>query len=247
MGAENKDQNDQQANQPQQQPEAQTQQKQEWQSYTSGNRTTTMYSRIEGDTFEKVSLQEAIARVEGIVKDNEKKMKDAFENAPEWQSRKKLEMKTFRVDATGAENTKKEIHTLVKIPPTFTKVQREALKEYAKKLGGSYQNMKVVTKLADGTEKQTFPAQIEFGKGNAYSADICARFILGDDPVKLLETIKERAKISEERKQAQSQSQSQSQEQSQPKVEQKPEAKPKVEQTKTQTPKPQKKQSGPKL
>lgn len=203
-----------------------------------------MYSRIEGDTFEKVSLQEAIARVEGIVKDNEKKMKDAFENAPEWQSRKKLEMKTFRVDATGAENTKKEIHTLVKIPPTFTKVQREALKEYAKKLGGSYQNMKVVTKLADGTEKQTFPAQIEFGKGNAYSADICARFILGDDPVKLLETIKERAKESEERKQARDQAKSQSQEQ--PKVEQKPEAKPKIEQPKVQTPKPQQKK-GPKL
>lgn len=205
-----------------------------------------MYSRIEGDTFEKVSLPEAIARVEGIVKDNEKKMKDAFENAPEWQSRKKLEMKTFRVGAEGAENTKKEIHTLVKIPPTFTKAQREALKEYAQKLGGSYQNMKVVTKLADGTEKQTFPAQIEFGKGNAYSADICARFILGEDPTKILETLKERAKESEERKQARDQAKSQSQEQTQPKVEQKPEAKPKIEQPKVQTQKPQQKK-GPKV
>lgn len=232
--------------QPQEQNPQQEAQPQQWKSYTVGNKTTTMLTKIEGDTFEKVDLKDAIARVEGIVKDNEKKMEKAFENAPEWQERKKLTMTTFRVEAQGAENTKKEIHTMVKVPASFSKAQREALKEYAQKLGGSYQNMKVITKLADGTEKQSFPAQIEFGKGNAYSADICARLILGDDPTKILDTIKERARESEERKQARSQeqNQTQTQAQSQPKAEQK-----KTE-VKAEQPKPQqtqKKKSGPKL
>ncbi len=173
---------------------------------TGRTRTVSTISTYEGNQFERVSLADAIKRLTEIVKANESKVENAFKNAPDWQARAKMSMSTFRQTAEGAEG-KKELHTIIKIPATFSKEQRDVLKEYAKQLGGTYTNMKVVTTQADGTQKQSFPAQIEFKKGNAYSADICAKIILGSEADKIIADLTNRQKLSEERKQAQAQAQ----------------------------------------
>lgn len=197
----------------------------QWESYSRGNKTVTLLSKTEGVQHERVSLKEAIDRLKGIIEDNEKKMDAAFANAPDWAARSELKMNTFRVEAQGAENTRKEVHTMIKVPSSFTKQQRETLKEYATQMGGSYQNMKVVTKLPDGSEKKTFPAQIEFGKGTAYSAEVCAKILLGVDREQIIKDIMERNQKSMDRQQARSQEQSQGQTQTQSKAEEKVETK----------------------
>ena len=200
--------------------EEQAKQEKQWESYSRGNKTVTLLSKTEGVQHERVSLTEAIDRLKGIIEDNEKKMEAAFSNAPDWAARSELKMNTFRVEAQGAENTRKEVHTMIKVPSSFTKQQRETLKEYATQMGGSYQNMKVVTKLPDGSEKKTFPAQIEFGKGTAYSAEVCAKILLGVDREQIIQDIMERNQKSQERQQARSQQTAEK-----PQVEEKPQPK----------------------
>ncbi len=200
--------------------EEQAKQEKQWESYSRGNKTVTLLSKTEGVQHERVSLTEAIDRLKGIIEDNEKKMEAAFSNAPDWAARSELKMNTFRVEAQGAENTRKEVHTMIKVPSSFTKQQRETLKEYATQMGGSYQNMKVVTKLPDGSEKKTFPAQIEFGKGTAYSAEVCAKILLGVDREQIIKDIMERNQKSQERQQARSQQTAEK-----PQVEEKPQPK----------------------
>ena len=206
----------------------------QWETYSRGNKTVTLLTKTEGVQHERVSLTEAIDRLKGIIEDNEKKMDQAFANAPDWAARSEMKMNTFRVEAQGAENTRKEVRTMIKVPSTFSKQQRETLKEYAMQMGGSYQNMKVVTKLPDGSEKKSFPAQIEFGKGTAYSAEVCAKILLGVDREQIINEIMERNKKAQERQQARSQETGEKQE------------KPQVEEQKPQT-KQQKKSQGPKI
>ena len=158
----------------------------------------------EGLPLERLSLGDAIARLTDIVSKNEENMEKAFSDVPEWQARTQLSMSTFRkqteMGVTG--KPKKEIHTIVKVPSTFTDEQKELLKEYAIEMGGTYTNIKVEDTLPDGTVEESFPAQIEFSKDSAYSAEICAKMLLGENKEDILKELMERKIIQEERQKA---------------------------------------------
>ena len=158
----------------------------------------------EGLPLERLSLGDAIARLTDIVSKNEENMEKAFSDVPEWQARKQLSMSTFRKETEmGAKGKpKKEIHTIVKVPSTFTDEQKELLKEYAIEMGGTYTNIKVEDTLPDGTVEESFPAQIEFSKDSAYSAEICAKMLLGENKEDILKELMERKIIQEERQKA---------------------------------------------
>lgn len=158
----------------------------------------------EGLPLERLSLGDAIARLTDIVSKNEENMEKAFSDVPEWQARTQLSMSTFRKETEmGAKGKpKKEIHTIVKVPSTFTDEQKELLKEYAIEMGGTYTNIKVEDTLPDGTVKESFPAQIEFSKDSAYSAEICAKMLLGENKEDILKELMERKIIQEERQKA---------------------------------------------
>ena len=158
----------------------------------------------EGLPLERLSLGDAIARLTDIVSKNEENMEKAFSDVPEWQARTQLSMATFRKEADmGAKGKpKKEIHTIVKVPSTFTDEQKELLKEYAIEMGGTYTNIKVEDTLPDGTVEESFPAQIEFSKDSAYSAEICAKMLLGENKEDILKELMERKIIQEERQKA---------------------------------------------
>ncbi len=155
----------------------------------------------EGRPLERVSLGEAISRLTDIVSKNEENMEKAFTDVPEWQARTMMSMSTFRKETEIGANgkPKKEIHTIVKIPSSFTEEQREILKEYALEMGGTYTNIKVVDVLPDGTKKESFPAQIEFSKDSAYSAEVCAKMLLGENTEEIINGLKERKVIQDER------------------------------------------------
>ncbi|MCQ2199121.1 MAG: hypothetical protein MJZ19_05310 [Paludibacteraceae bacterium] len=203
--------------------QSQQEEKKQQNSYTQGNKTITTLSVIEGNKLERVSLNEALTRLSEIVKTNEEKMNDVFSKAQDWQSREKMSMRTFKVD--NQEENKRELRTMIQVPTTFSKEQRAVLKEYAKQLGGTYTNLKILTKKPDGTMKESFPAQIEFSKGCAYSADICAKIMLGGKTEDILKEISERVKKVHEKQQAQAEAQKQ---------EKKPEQKQEEAQKKTQ-------------
>ena len=158
----------------------------------------------EGLPLERLSLGDAIARLTDIVSKNEENMEKAFSDVPEWQARTQLSMSTFRKETEmGAKGKpKKEIHTIVKVPSTFTDEQIELLKEYAIEMGGTYTNIKVEDTLPDGTVEESFPAQIEFSKDSAYSAEICAKMLLGENKEDILKELMERKIIQEERQKA---------------------------------------------
>ncbi len=158
----------------------------------------------EGLPLERLSLGDAIARLTDIVSKNEENMEKAFSDVPEWQARTQLSMSTFRKETEmGAKGKpKKEIHTIVKVPSTFTDEQKELLKEYAIEMGGTYTNIKVENTLPDGTVEESFPAQIEFSKDSAYSAEICAKMLLGENKEDILKELMERKIIQEERQKA---------------------------------------------
>ena len=158
----------------------------------------------EGLPLERLSLGDAIARLTDIVSKNEENMEKAFSDVPEWQARTQLSMSTFRKQTEmGAKGKpKKEIHTIVKVPSTFTDEQKELLKEYAIEMGGTYTNIKVEDTLPDGTVEESFPAQIEFSKDSAYSAEICAKMLLGENKEDILKELMERKIIQEERQKA---------------------------------------------
>ncbi len=158
----------------------------------------------EGLPLERLSLGDAIARLTDIVSKNEENMEKAFSDVPEWQARTQLSMSTFRKETEmGAKGKpKKEIHTIVKVPSTFTNEQKELLKEYAIEMGGTYTNIKVEDTLPDGTVEESFPAQIEFSKDSAYSAEICAKMLLGENKENILKELMERKAIQEERQKA---------------------------------------------
>jgi hypothetical protein len=158
----------------------------------------------EGLPLERLSLGDAIARLTDIVSKNEENMENAFSDVPEWQARTQLSMSTFRKETEmGAKGKpKKEIHTIVKVPSTFTDEQKELLKEYAIEMGGTYTNIKVEDTLPDGTVEESFPAQIEFSKDSAYSAEICAKMLLGENKEDILKELMERKIIQEERQKA---------------------------------------------
>lgn len=158
----------------------------------------------EGLPLERLSLGDAIARLTDIVSKNEEIMEKAFSDVPEWQARTQLSMSTFRKETEmGAKGKpKKEIHTIVKVPSTFTDEQKELLKEYAIEMGGTYTNIKVEDTLPDGTVEESFPAQIEFSKDSAYSAEICAKMLLGENKEDILKELMERKIIQEERQKA---------------------------------------------
>ena len=158
----------------------------------------------EGLPLERLSLGDAIARLTDIVSKNEENMEKAFSDVPEWQARTQLSMSTFRKETEmGAKGKpKKEIHTIVKVPSTFTDEQKELLKEYAIEMGGTYTNIKVEDTLPDGTVEESFPAQIEFSKDSAYSAEICAKMLLGENKDEILKELMERKLIQEERQKA---------------------------------------------
>ncbi|MBS7362837.1 MAG: hypothetical protein KIH03_03395 [Paludibacteraceae bacterium] len=158
----------------------------------------------EGLPLERLSLGDAIARLTDIVSKNEENMEKAFSDVPEWQARTQLSMSTFRKETEmGAKGKpKKEIHTIVKVPSTFTNEQKELLKEYAIEMGGTYTNIKVEDTLPDGTVEESFPAQIEFSKDSAYSAEICAKMLLGENKEDILKELMERKIIQEERQKA---------------------------------------------
>lgn len=158
----------------------------------------------EGRPLARVSLGEAISRLTDIVSKNEEDMEKAFSDVPEWQARTQLSMSTFRKETEmGAKGKpKKEIHTIVKIPSTFTNEQKKILKEYALEMGGTYTSIKVVDTLPDGTVEESFPAQIEFSKDSAYSAEICAKMLLGENTEDILKELMERKAIQEERQKA---------------------------------------------
>lgn len=158
----------------------------------------------EGLPLERLSLGDAIARLTDIVSKNEENMEKAFSDVPEWQARTQLSMSTFRKETEmGAKGKpKKEIHTIVKVPSTFTDEQKELLKEYAIEMGGTYTNIKVEDTLPDGTVEESFPAQIEFSKDSAYSAEICAKMLLGENKENILKELMERKIIQEERQKA---------------------------------------------
>lgn len=158
----------------------------------------------EGLPLERLSLGDAIARLTDIVSKNEENMEKAFSDVPEWQARTQLSMSTFRKETEmGAKGKpKKEIHTIVKVPSTFTDEQKELLKEYAIEMGGTYTNIKVEDTLPDGTVEESFPAQIEFSKDSAYSAEICAKMLLGENKEDILKELMERKIFQEERQKA---------------------------------------------
>ena len=158
----------------------------------------------EGLPLERLSLGDAIARLTDIVSKNEENMEKAFSDVPEWQARTQLSMSTFRKETEmGAKGKpKKEIHTIVKVPSTFTDEQKELLKEYAIEMGGTYTNIKVEDTLPDGTVEESFPAQIEFSKDSAYSAEICAKMLLGENKEDILKELMERKAIQDERQKA---------------------------------------------
>lgn len=158
----------------------------------------------EGLPLERLSLGDAIARLTDIVSKNEENMEKAFSDVPEWQARTQLSMSTFRKETEmGAKGKpKKEIHTIVKVPSTFTDEQKELLKEYAIEMGGTYTTIKVEDTLPDGTVEESFPAQIEFSKDSAYSAEICAKMLLGENKEDILKELMERKIIQEERQKA---------------------------------------------
>lgn len=158
----------------------------------------------EGLPLERLSLGDAIARLTDIVSKNEENMEKAFSDVPEWQARTQLSMSTFRKETEmGAKGKpKKEIHTIVKVPSTFTDEQKELLKEYAIEMGGTYTTIKVEDTLPDGTVEESFLAQIEFSKDSAYSAEICAKMLLGENKEDILKELMERKIIQEERQKA---------------------------------------------
>ena len=158
----------------------------------------------EGLPLERLSLGDAIARLTDIVSKNEENMEKAFSDVPEWQARTQLSMSTFRKETEmGAKGKpKKEIHTIVKVPSTFTDEQKELLKEYAIEMGGTYTNIKVEDTLPDGTVEESFPAQIEFSKDSAYSAEICAKMLLGEKKEDILKELMERKIIQKKKKKA---------------------------------------------
>lgn len=158
----------------------------------------------EGRPLARVSLGEAISRLTDIVSKNEEDMEKAFSDVPEWQARTQLSMSTFRKETEmGAKGKpKKEIHTIVKIPSTFTDEQKKILKEYALEMGGTYTSIKVVDTLPDGSVEESYPAQIEFSKDSAYSAEICAKMLLGENTEDILKELMERKLIQEERQKA---------------------------------------------
>ncbi|MBP5704880.1 MAG: hypothetical protein J6X12_09365, partial [Paludibacteraceae bacterium] len=49
---------------------------------------------------------------------------------------------------------------------------------------------------------ESFPAQIEFSKDSAYSAEICAKMLLGENKEDILKELMERKIIQEERQKA---------------------------------------------
>lgn len=169
-----------------------------------GLKRITKLDVTQGRPLERVSLGDAISRLTDIVSKNEESMEKAFSDVPEWQARTQMSMSTFRKETEiGAKGKpKKEIHTIVKVPSTFTEEQREILKKYALEMGGTYTNIKVVDTLPDGTVEESFPAQIEFSKDSAYSAEICAKMLLGENTEDILKELLERKAIQEERQQA---------------------------------------------
>jgi len=138
----------------------------------------------EGQTSEKMSVAEAIDRLSEIVKKNESCMAQAFANAPQWQQRAQLTMTTF-----SGEGKLSNAHTIVNVPSSFSKEQKDALKEYATQMGGTYTNMKVVEQGPDGKENITFPARIEFGNNAAYTPEVCAKMLLGEEKEELVKAI----------------------------------------------------------
>ena len=171
---------------------------------TEVTKKVTKLDVTEGLPLERLSLGDAIARLTDIVSKNEENMEKAFSDVPEWQARTQLSMSTFRKETEmGAKGKpKKEIHTIVKVPSTFTDEQKELLKEYAIEMGGTYTNIKVEDTLPDGTVEESFPAQIEFSKDSAYSAEICAKMLLGENKEDVLKELMERKIIQEERQKA---------------------------------------------
>lgn len=171
---------------------------------TEVTKKVTKLDVTEGLPLERLSLGDAIARLTDIVSKNEENMEKAFSDVPEWQARTQLSMSTFRKETEmGAKGKpKKEIHTIVKVPSTFTDEQKELLKEYAIEMGGTYTNIKVENTLPDGTVEESFPAQIEFSKDSAYSAEICAKMLLGENKEDILKELMERKIIQEERQKA---------------------------------------------
>lgn len=169
-----------------------------------GIKKITKLDVTEGRPLERVSLGDAISRLTNIVSKNEESMEKAFSDVPEWQARTQMSMSTFRKETEmGTKGKpKKEIHTIVKVPSTFTEEQREILKKYALEMGGTYTNIKIVDTLPDGTEVVSYPAQIEFSKDSAYSAEICAKMLLGENTEDILKDLLERKAIQEERQQA---------------------------------------------
>lgn len=139
----------------------------------------------EGRSSEKMSVAEAISKLSEIVKKNESCMAQAFANAPQWQQRAQLTMTTF----CGAGKSINNAHTIVNVPSSFSKEQKDALKEYAIQMGGTYTNMKVVEQGPDGKENITFPARIEFGKDAAYTPEVCAKMLLGEEKETLVKAI----------------------------------------------------------
>ncbi len=142
----------------------------------------------EGQAPEKMSVAEAIDKLSEIVKKNESCMAQAFANAPVWQQRAQLTMTTFKGEE-GKSN--KAAHTVVNVPSTFSKEQKDALKEYAIEMGGTYTNMKVVEQGPDGKENISFPARIEFGNDAAYTPEVCAKMLLGEKKEDLVKVILE--------------------------------------------------------
>lgn len=139
----------------------------------------------EGQTPELMSVAEAIDRLSEIVKKNESFMAQAFANAPEWQQRAKMTMTTFDKN----DKAQRKSHTVVNVPSTFSKEQKDALKEYAQQMGGTYTSMKIVEHGPDGTENVSFQAHIEFGEDAAYTPEVCAKMLLGEDKEILVKEI----------------------------------------------------------
>lgn len=143
----------------------------------------------EVQTPEILSAGEAIIRLTEIVRKNENCMAQAFANAPEWQSRAQMTMTTFRDDVD--DKNQRKLHTVVNVPSSFSKEQKEALKEYAIEMGGIYTSIKVVEQGPDGKENISFQARIEFGKDTAYTPEVCAKMLLGEEKDSLIKEILE--------------------------------------------------------
>lgn len=140
----------------------------------------------DGQTPKNLSVAEAIDRLIEIVKKNEQCMAQAFANAPEWQSRAQMTMTTFKDG-----EKQKASHVVVNVPSTFSKEQKEILKEYVTQMGGTYTNMKIVETGPDGNQNISFPAKIEFGKDAAYTPEVCAKMLLGEGKENLIKEILE--------------------------------------------------------